>query len=522
MAWENNFTRDVGARFRDFVGPGVQWQRALWEVGLVLALRELREASDAVQAGALSGKARKWLAESVVSQLGADPGVGDDQQRRRITELLRQDLTAGGVNYYELAIWADDIETMYLDRWANVFDGSDSPSRERAARALASDLLGHRFSAPYLRDWITGLESAPDSIGAAELFSRAAALVKSPLQAFEVMLVFERPPSQRFSRPEQWRDARQTSSWLKTRGYGSVRQHGGLLIEVTARDANMAARQATDIADRLTARAAVGTRSELVTREECFVGGQHEPMRGRVSRRAEVRALEREDALLAVDAPGPVDQALELLSHLNTAPDPVAAAAGWSSVESLLSAPGDEDKVITADRLANLVACSWPRAELTTIAWARTYQAGNDPDPLAEELRGLATNRERSDRILKAVAEEEDLQLTWPAEQMALRRMERLLRAPRAELVAVQRRATATLRRLYRQRNLVLHGGQTAGFNLASALRTAAPLVGAGMDRVTHAALVSGVRPLELAARAQMEIERAGTAQAPSLTSLLE
>ncbi len=116
----------------------------------------------------------------------------------------------------------------------------------------------------------------------------------------------------------------------------------------------------------------------------------------------------------------------------------------------------------------------------------------------------------------------EDLELEWAAEKLALGRMGSLRQSPRRELLAVRDRAGDALRRLYRERNLVVHGGQTAGFGLAGALRTAAPLVGAGMDRLTHAAIVAGVRPLQLAGRAQQEIERAGTADAPPLTSLLE
>ncbi len=33
MTPADNFVRDVMARFGDFVGPGIQWQRALWDVG---------------------------------------------------------------------------------------------------------------------------------------------------------------------------------------------------------------------------------------------------------------------------------------------------------------------------------------------------------------------------------------------------------------------------------------------------------------------------------------------------------
>jgi hypothetical protein len=264
----------------------------------------------------------------------------------------------------------------------------------------------------------------------------------------------------------------------------------------------------------------VGTRQDLRFHDAIYVAGHSKAIATGRSRRAEVRALERQGRLLDLTASDSIDQALELLSNLNTAPAPVAA--GWSAVESLLSGPGDDDKVITAERLANLVACSWPRAELTTIAWARIKQTDEPQHPLVRELMGFETNRERAERVLSAIVNDEPMGLSSPAERLALARMKKLVTAPRRELLAVREQAGDALRRLYRQRNLVVHGGMTAGFGLVSALRTAAPLVGAGLDRVTHAALTTNREPLEIAARAQLEIERAGTQNAPPLTRMLE
>ena len=522
MAPASSFVRDVMARFGDFVGPGIQWQRALWDVGVSAALREVREASEGVKNGAISTKSLKRHADSVVRHLSDDPGGGDPEQRRRIKALLAQDLTAGGVNFHELALWMDDVERHFLSRWETAAGQEHKPGRERTARALASEMLRFDFSPEHLRSWMRNLERTHDAVDAGQLFAEAQDLVDQGPSEFEVMLLFEQPPSQRLTRPEQWREARHVSAWLGENGFARPRQHGGLLLKIDARDPVTAGNLAFDASDRLAARSAVGTRENLAFHEHVFVRGQRAPMKAKRFRRAEVRALEREDTLLAIGADDHLDQGLELLSHLNTAPAPVAAAAGWSAVESLLSGPGDDDKVVTADRLANLVACSWPRAELTTVAWARVYQCEGSPDSLATELAAYSTNRERADRILKALTDEEDLQLVRPAEQLALRRMEKVFRSPRSELMAVRDRAGDALRRLYRQRNLVVHGGQTPGFGLASALRTAAPLVGAGLDRVTHAALVTGAAPLEIAARAQMEIERADTTTAPPLTGLLE
>jgi hypothetical protein len=86
----------------------------------------------------------------------------------------------------------------------------------------------------------------------------------------------------------------------------------------------------------------------------------------------------------------------------------------------------------------------------------------------------------------------------------------------------IQGHATSALQRLYRQRNLVLHWGKTDAVALRAGLRTAAPLVGAGMDRIAHAWFVQKIRPLELAARARMALEVIGTRPGTNCLDLLE
>jgi hypothetical protein len=62
------------------------------------------------------------------------------------------------------------------------------------------------------------------------------------------------------------------------------------------------------------------------------------------------------------------------------------------------------------------------------------------------------------------------------------------------------------LRRLYRTRDIVLHGGATQGVALHASPRTAAPLVGAGLDRTVHADQLEQLAPLDLAARAEVAL----------------
>ena len=88
--------------------------------------------------------------------------------------------------------------------------------------------------------------------------------------------------------------------------------------------------------------------------------------------------------------------------------------------------------------------------------------------------------------------------------------------------MGVRAAVEGSLRRLYRQRNIVLHGGSTESVALDAALRTAAPLVGAGLDRVAHAYLADGITPLALAATAETSLALAGAQDAPPVTDLLE
>jgi hypothetical protein len=525
MVGENSFAEAVRSRTGEFFDPAVRWQRALWNTGLTLSLKEILEAGDAVREGALHPAALKWLANSVHGMISGDPGSGSENERKALGVILTRDLSSGGVGYFELGHWTQTVEASYLSRWAKAVTAEQRPSREQTARALASHLLDLGFSSKWLRHWLRELEAET----AAEIFEKADELVQRGKSTFELMLLFDKPPPARIAKPEEWRDAVAVSKWLRENGHKPDRQHGGLLLHIEAWDSGAAADQAADVVDRLLARVRVGTRESIEMRRHAHLGGDSgaaldgDPgvvLDLKRTRRAEVRALEREKRLLELKRTGPVDDALELLSHIIDAPAPVAVAGGWSAVESLLSGPGDETKGVTAERLGYLVACSWPRAELTTLAWLR--QKDSVDDELSKGLASCSTNRERAQLLLDQIAMGNNLEFENPQDGMAARRIEKLATTPRQKLEAVQRSAETSLRRLYRQRNLVVHGGQVHGIALAAALRTASPLVGAGLDRITHAFLTRGISPLQLAAQAQMEVARTGSAGAPSLTSMLE
>jgi hypothetical protein len=84
--------------------------------------------------------------------------------------------------------------------------------------------------------------------------------------------------------------------------------------------------------------------------------------------------------------------------------------------------------------------------------------------------------------------------------------MQKLLHSPSKVLSDIQTHLADAFYRLYRQRNLILHGGKTNSVALGGSLRTVSKLVGAGMDRIAHAWYVKNMRPIELAARSKSAI----------------
>lgn len=229
-----------------------------------------------------------------------------------------------------------------------------------------------------------------------------------------------------------------------------------------------------------------------------------------------VRELFREDRVFATDVSQDVDAALELLAHLEGSSPPAAVAGGWGAIEGLLADPSDRSSA--ADNLATLVTCSFPRAELTALS----HRVERIMPAEFAELSGVNVNRERC-RILAAMILEDRIPvLPSVADQAAVARIRKLLADPRLELHTIKDMIGDSFHRLYRQRNLILHGGRLDSVALTASLRTVAKLAGAGMDRITHGHYVQRLRPLELVAKANMALALVGRDDPLGCVDLLE
>ncbi|HTA24887.1 MAG TPA: hypothetical protein VK763_15245 [Terriglobales bacterium] len=500
----NPFSSHVAARIFDFFNAATQWHRRLWCVGVSLTIAEVLEGSEATRQGLLSMDSLRALSGSAMAAAGVDPGTGGTSQKQLLQQAMRPDLRFSGLDYLTVRDLQGDIEAHYLERWASTLNNTQScPGPERTARSIAAHLLDLGFSSDYLHRWWTyKVKHEGGSRNLHDLVSDAHQLATSPKPKFEVLLAFEEIPRTK-ELPPRWLDAPSVSGWLRKQGFetSGVRQKGGMLVTEEARDAISAIEAAQETLDRLAARVALGVRGNFKPVDTAWVAGGKSPIKISPRRRAiQIHSLHREDQIYSDAEPSKVDAAIELLAPLAFSSPSAAVSGGWAAVEALLSEPND--RASAASRMASLVACSFPRAELTPLSY-KLEEAGG---PLSARLHGLTKNRDRCELVAAAIANGDQLSFDDDSDTAALGRLRTLLAAPHIKLKDIESHLEAAFRRLYRQRNLVLHGGKTSAVALRACVRTIAPLVGAGMDRIAHAWFVEKITPLELAARARIRL----------------
>jgi hypothetical protein len=135
-----------------------------------------------------------------------------------------------------------------------------------------------------------------------------------------------------------------------------------------------------------------------------------------------------------------------------------------------------------------------------------SYRAQREHPEQCIELEGVETNRERSRIVAKMIIDGRLPDMTGVEDQAAVARLTKLLENPGRELQTIRDAIGDSFHRLYRQRNLILHGGRLDSVALTASLRTVAKLAGAGMDRIVHGHYVQHLKPLELVAKANLAL----------------
>ena len=243
----------VVARLRDFFGSRAGWQRRLWDVGLVVSLKELLEASEAVQRNVLSQGALSWLANAVQASAGRDPGVGA-AIKGQLQRCVAGGLKGGSIDHRVLAQLTADVERGYLDRLALAMASPTTRiGAERASRLIAAHMLDSGLHPRYLYRWLDAhvTYKPDDEYEIHDIVEIAHQLVGLPPRTYEVM-VGVRPLPGKASPPAGWRTTKDVVAWLANEGHGTegLRLGGGISFEIDARDPWSAAASVTEQLER--------------------------------------------------------------------------------------------------------------------------------------------------------------------------------------------------------------------------------------------------------------------------------
>lgn len=527
----------VRARLEELTTQSAPWNRRCWDLGTALALDEAHEASTWVSRRVLSESSLSWfLRRSLQPRLGQDVALGDSVVRQQLENTLKSGLTKHA-NQRTLAELTKLVRNDYLARWRDHIAkmARDRPGEldvERTSRYLAGHLLDGGFHMDNLSKIIPAALAATPTL--ADLVDYLNDLDQLGMREYRIIIPLQDVPV-----PEA---AAKSDSWIPPNElrliiaplYAVIRRlmppvplallsesrAGGLRFVVTARDRESAADEAWDILARLAKRVKYirGSEQELTAFPIAVFDDDSIALLELPSHRASLETLRSENLLykFSSDAQGKLSQleeALELAAALNEGSASTAIAGGWAALESLLSEgedTGDRDAgrgARAADRAAALVTTLWPRAELATLS-----RNASVLDPrLARRLDAHPNDdRERCRIVTEWLRSGHTIEYKDPSDIAALYRMQQLIDAPKQVVGRVNGYMCGALRRLYRQRNIVLHGGSIQSVALRATLRTTAPLVGAALDSIAYGCFRNDQSPLESAARSQLALKLVG------------
>jgi hypothetical protein len=521
----------LAIRMRELCRPPTAWNRSIWSVSALTALREVLEASAVRRDGILSDASLSNLQHTAGVLLGKDPGVGDQKARRHLQTFLsgKSLITPGSLAAAIVNQTANDLEANYLPRWAAAIDaGVTDAVLEQCARCVVSHLLNRGHSRESVADRIRDAVLTPGSTvtKASDLIRDLQTLAGLPQVEYQAVFPVRSAPGSNKTKSPGWMTGAAVVGWMKQNSIPAFapdeRVRGAVTLKVTAPDRLAAEHTAAARFAAIRDRAMLGARKPIMPLGYFWLSGS--PEKASIvpqSRGVEVASINRQDKVYSLDENIPnIERSISLLAELDQGPSSAAVTSGWAAVESLAMGPAEEgDRIETAVRIAALVTASFVRAELTTLAYA--YEKSNK-DALAADIKAAASNKEKCEKVLQRLITAPPPTFGRVEDAAGAKRMAGLLADPTNTLKRINLYIECAFRRLYRLRNLVAHGARTDSVVLEAGARAAAPLVGAAFDRIHHASASQGLKPVELIARAQFRIAMLDPAQPATLVSILD
>ncbi len=514
----------VIARILEISSTRAPWHRRLWRCGTIQIARELlaESATPGVSVSAVEDS-KKYLQHA----LATDPGIADRGKAVRSTiSAIKPGITRESHAWVNLREHVDRMDANYLTTWAQELEKAKPIEVEGTARRIAAHILDSGYHKNSLYSWIRAACTDPEQATCAEILDEAAQRLRRPERAYTFCVPVTTKPTFPVTADEApgWLTAPDTVVWKRTYAADTpaVRHQGAFLLTVPAKDINSAADRARSRIADLETKFHFGPHViRIATQMWSKEKGQAFPTQA-TNRMLDVHAFDRLGRVQDLTMPDFITSALALIHPVRTGAAHIAVMSGWSAIESLLVDVADEGDVVAAKRFSLIVAASMARAELTGLAW--TYALTHEDD-LAAEIRGFDRNLDRAKRFQRHLCAGTAVRLPNEVDRLALSRIRPLLTDPRPAITRIAEILTREFVRLYRKRNLIVHGGHTHNTNLHAVIERMSPLIGAGIDRIVHAGLKYGIPPIQLSATADAKLHYlvpAGVDHPGNLLDLLE
>jgi hypothetical protein len=528
----------VVARMKELADSRTPWHRGLWQPGTVVLLDEVVEVVLGTWNGSItSDEAMKDVIRAALAQASRDPGVGDRSVRDALNSLLNALLPSGNSRtkptpelqqLLERTIaFTERIRTGYFLRWVQHVqsDAVTDEEVELTARLLVAHLFDEGFHRNHVHGWLMASGNGADLT---DLLKVGRDMLLKPPRDYEFIVGLTRAPLEvRESFGDRWMDSDSYIDQFRSatnperrpiprEGAGAVRW------KAEARDPHGAMYKLLEWQEKLLARVQLGFgQAEKVEFEADVVDKSTNKIRTPLQDLRSIRlpSIQRNRLFIGGDnSEQQLDGAIALLASQSGEVRGASIASVWAAAEGIFGRPGGKGTDV-ADRLADIVTCSYPRAEIGELArsWVE-----NNSDDLADSLRDQVS-ADQAEIMSKHLMTNGDPGFKSASDRAAVVRYIQLASQPEAVLQRVRSYYSGVFRRLYYQRNFIMHAAKFDSVTLGVSARTAPALVAAALDRVVNAqhGRIS-ISPLALAARAENELEMVGKSGTHAIYLLLD
>lgn len=527
---QKHLQRLAASRMHELIDVRSPWNRSLWQLGTIQSIREVLECAQATWSGAIPKPAAlEYVSSRCCSAVRSDVGVGPETVRDLLAEKIEQLAAKKSSPQHVKAILSTDIEELisranrdYLQRWHNHVStvGLSDKDVERTARLILTHLLDDGFDRTHIHGFLTAQIKGSSEKILEDIIQKGHDMCRKPEQEYSFAIPVRHGNKERNipsleSKLIDLETIREETSLLENDSFDYkifnrlISQDSAAVIGLSeiARDPHTAANKVYERLSKIEERASVGRgHNGVLTFSPVFLDRTSKKLRNRRSgsQSVIVPSLDRH-SLYTEELNTQLDNALGMLSSREHLSSVASVAMLWASAEGLLGHPGAQG-IDVADGMAAIVACSFPRAELEDL-----LRKEMTDDFLSTDFSTKLESESGSGRarlLLEALQKYGSSIFVKDQDIAAASRILQIQSEPHETLTRIQNYFKDVFRRLYYQRNFIMHAAKFDSVSLPSTMRSAPKLVAAGVDRVVHAQHVKApVTPLSLASRARNELD---------------